>query len=134
MEKYLDKRIQIRSHVPFATALNDAHRVQSIAGSPGLDTGCDDRALRFPPTRAARASRSRGVFLAEGGKMPSQPLPRWIAALGVLGAAAVAALAFAVCVNTAPMLATAAFGANPGPAIAAAASVVPPFMLPAESR
>ena len=72
--------------------------------------------------------------MAEPSEAPSGERSRWVDALGMLGAMAVAALALAVCVNTTSVLATAAFGANSGPTIAAAASVVPPFVLPVQSR
>lgn len=134
MEKCLDKRNQIRLQVPSALLPSVEPKVPSTAGSPGLALRSDDCARRFPPTRAARASRSRGVFLVGPDEIPSAARSRWIDALGVLGALAVAALALLVCMNTTSMLASAAFGANSGPTIAAAASVVPPFVLPVQSR
>jgi hypothetical protein len=134
MEKCLDKRNQIRLQVASLLLPSLEQGAARVAGSPGLPPRSDDRALRFPPTRAARVSRSRGVFLAEPSEAPSGERSRWVDALGMLGAMAVAALALAVCVNTTSVLATAAFGANSGPTIAAAASVVPPFVLPVQSR
>ena len=59
---------------------------------------------------------------------------RWIEAPVAILALAIAAFALAVCVNAPSIVAGATFGTNPGPAIVAAASVAPPFVLPAKSR
>jgi len=59
---------------------------------------------------------------------------RWIEAPLAILALAIAAFALAVCVNAPSIVAGATFGTNPGPAIVAAASVAPPFVLPANSR
>ena len=60
---------------------------------------------------------------------------RWLEPVAMLGTMAVAILTLAICVNTTSTVASAAFGAaNPGPAIVAAASVAPPFVLPTRAR
>ena len=60
--------------------------------------------------------------------------PRWIEVPVAIVALAVAAFALAVCFNAPSIVAGATLGTNPGPAIVAAASVAPPFVLPANSR
>jgi hypothetical protein len=59
---------------------------------------------------------------------------RWVEVLVAFVALAVAAVALAVCVNAPSIVAGAALGTNPGPAIVAATSVAPPFFLPANLR
>jgi len=49
-------------------------------------------------------------------------------------ALAVAAFALTVCFNAPSIVSSGAFGPNPGPAMVAAASVAPPFVLPAKLR
>ena len=71
------------------------------------------RRHRLPPTRAARPSRSRGVFLAPGRRTLSN----------VLLAAALVALA--ALFGTASVVDSASFNANPGPQLVATASMVP---------
>jgi len=113
-----------------------AQRPPSVAGSPAgsLAHAREHSALRFPPTRAARASRGRGVFLEKAGRGMGAGRSRWIEAPLAILALAIAAFALAVCVNAPSIVAGATFGTNPGPAIVAAASVAPPFILPANSR
>ena len=71
------------------------------------------RRHRLPPTRAARPSRSRGVFLA--------PHPRTLSAVLL----AVAALTLATLLGTANVVGSHALAANPGPQLFASASIVP---------
>jgi hypothetical protein len=72
--------------------------------------------------------------LKESDEIMGAARSRWIEAPLAIVALAIAAFALAVCVNAPSILAGATFGANPGPAIVAAASVAPPFVLPANSR
>jgi hypothetical protein len=89
--------------------------------------------LRFPPTRAARAARSRGVFLREDESGASER-PRWIEIPVAMLALAAAAFALVVCVNATSLVGGPSVGANPGPAIVAAASVTPAFVEPVKLR
>lgn len=76
-----------------------------------------DRPSRFhrlPPTRAARSSRSRGVFLAPGRRTLTAVL---------LGAGL---FVLAALLGTADVVGSNAFDANPGPRLVASASIVPP--------
>ena len=59
---------------------------------------------------------------------------RWIEVPVAMVALAVAAFALAVCFNAPSIVAGATLGTNPGPAIVAAASVAPPFVLPANAH
>ena len=117
MEKNLEKSTQARPQAAPAFLPITSER-------PGF---------RFPPTRAARSSRGRGIFLKEGEKASGKGRPRWIEVPVAIVALAVAAFALTVCFN-APSIVAGAFGPNPGPAIVAAASVAPPFVLPAKLR
>jgi hypothetical protein len=136
--KNLDKRNPIRLQavpvaLPAAPALG--LRIPRLTTLPGLAAKVEFSDFRFPPTRAARASRSRGVFLKDSDRIASPRRSRWLEPLAVVGTLVVAVLALAVCVNTSSTVASAAFGAaNPGPAIVAAASVAPPFVLPVQGR
>jgi hypothetical protein len=132
MEKYLDKRSQIRPRTVSSALPTMEHKPSNAAESPHLPG--ERSALRFPPTRAARASRSRGVFLGDRDDVPGGVRLRWIEPLGAFAALVIAALALAVCVNTTSTVAGLGLGANPGPAIVAAASVAPPFIVPVEMR
>jgi hypothetical protein len=136
MDKNLEKRTQSRPQVAPAVLQGTAQMAPSVAGSPAasLATGRQHSGLRLPPTRAARASRGRGVFLEEHDEVMSAGWARWVEVLVAFVALAVAAVALAVCVNAPSVVAGAAFGTNPGPAIVAAASVAPPFILPAKLR
>src|ERR1700674_1771379 len=136
MDKNLEKRTQNSSPVASAVLQGMAKRAPIVAGSPAGSLGHarEHSALRFPPTRAARASRGRGVFSEEADKGLGAGRSRWIEAPLAILALAIAAFALAVCVNAAAIVAGATFGTNPGPAVAAAASVAPPFVLPANSR
>ncbi len=75
------------------------------------------RRYRLPPTRAARSSRSRGVFFAPGKRM-----------LSVVFLAA-ALFALAAMLGTAKVVDSAAFNANAGPRLVASASLAPPAIL-----
>ena len=134
MDKNLEKRTQSSSQVASAVLQGRAQRAPSVAGSPAgaLGYAREPSPLRFPPTRAARASRGRGVFLEKADQGTGRS--RWIEAPLAILALAIAAFALAVCVNAPSIVAGATFGTNPGPAIVAAASVAPPFVLPANSR
>lgn len=134
----LNKRNPIRLQtalvvLPAAAALGlNTPRLTTL---PGLGPRADLAAFRFPPTRAARASRSRGVFLRDWDGVAKPRRSRWVEPLAVLGTLVVAILSLVLCVNTTSTVASAAFGAgNPGPAIVMAASVAPPFVLPVQAR
>src|SRR5712672_925448 len=90
--------------------------------------------LRFPPTRAARSSRGRGVFLNDADPSRGNRRPHWVEVPVAIVALAVAAFALTVCFNAPSIVSSGAFGPNPGPAMVAAASVAPPFVLPAKLR
>jgi len=68
---------------------------------------------RLPPTRAARSSRSRGVFFAPGKRVLS----------GVVVAAALFVLAATL--GTTKIVDSASFTANAGPRLVASASLAP---------
>lgn len=136
MDKNLEKRTQSSSQVGSSAPDSMAQRAPSVAGSPAgsLAHGRGHSGLRFPPTRAARASRGRGVFLEKADRGRGAGRSRRIEAPLAIVALAIAAFALAVCVNAPSIVAGGTFGTNPGPAIVAAASVAPPFVLPANSR
>src|ERR1700737_867394 len=136
MDKNLEKRTQNSSQAASAVLQGMAKRAPIVAGSPAgsLGRAREPSPLRFPPTRAARASRGRGVFLEEADKGMGAGRSRWMEAPLAILALAIAAFALAVCGNPPSIVAGAPFGTNPGPAIVAAASVAPPFVLPANSR
>lgn len=90
--------------------------------------------LRFPPTRAARASRSRGLFLDDRDEIGNAGHSRWIEVPVALVALAVAAFALVVCLNATWLVERPSVGANPGPGIVAAASVAPAFVEPLKLR
>jgi hypothetical protein len=71
------------------------------------------RRYRLPPTRAARSSRSRGVFFAPGKRL--------------LSAVVIAAALFtmAAMFGTATVVDSATFNANAGPRLVASASLAP---------
>jgi hypothetical protein len=71
------------------------------------------RRYRLPPTRAARSSRSRGVFFAPGKRLLS----------GVVIAAALFTLA--AMLGTTKVVDSATFNANAGPRLVASASLAP---------
>ncbi len=97
-----------------------------------------DFALRFhqplPPTRAARPSRSRGIFLPAADPVPAKRAWRKrhisIVALAVM----VVAMASALILGAPPAILGATGMYNPGPAIVGAASVPPAFVEPSPSR
>ena len=136
MDKNLEKRTQSGSQVTSAATSSMAQPAASVAGSPAwsLAQGREHSGLRFPPTRAARASRGRGVFLEEADEVKGTGRARWIEVPVAMVALAVAAFALAVCFNAPSIVAGATLGTNPGPAIVAAASVAPPFVLPANAH
>jgi hypothetical protein len=71
------------------------------------------RRYRLPPTRAARSSRSRGVFLAPGKRMLS------------VAVAAAALFALAAMLGTTRVIDSPTFNANAGPRLVASASLAP---------
>ena len=86
----------------------------------------------FPPTRAARAPRSRGIFLdREGGVAPRKNrfVRASVTAL-VLGIGGILLAVFA----SSTSISAVTLNANPGPGIVASASVAPAFMVPAKRR
>src|ERR1700694_714922 len=100
MDKNLEKRTQSRLHVAPAVPPSLAPRAPNVSGS---------QASSLTPRRA--------------------PRPRWIEVPVAIVALAVAAFALTVCFNAPSVVAGSAFRTNPGPAIVAAASVAPPFLL-----
>ena len=72
--------------------------------------------------------------MQEPGEVMGAGRSRWVEMLVAFVALAVAAVALAVCVNAPAVVAGAAFATNPGPAIVAATSVAPRFVLPAKLR
>ena len=128
MDKTLEK--STRSHPQVASA-SLPKAVPNVAGSPPAN---ERPGLRLPPTRAARASRGRGVFLEDSDKGKGRGRPRWIEVPVAIVALAIAAFALLVCINAPSVVASGAFGPNQGPAIVAAASVAPPFVLRANPR
>ena len=91
------------------------------AGRRAPGSGRGDAPLlrhRLPPTRAARSSRSRGVFFAPGKRMLS----------GVV--VAVAMFALAAMLGTTRVVDSAGFVANAGPRLVASASLAPAPIAP----
>ena len=131
MDKNFEKRTQSSPEVAPASLPNLAQGVSDVPGSPPAS---ERPGLRFPPTRAARASRGRGVFLEDGDKLRGGGRPRWIEVPVAIVALAIAAFAVTVYINAPLIVAGGAFGPNQGPAMVAAASVAPSFVLPAKSR
>ena len=140
MDKNLEKRTQSRLQVAPAALPSLAQNTPNVAGlpagslTPSLEPRGEHSGLRFPPTRAARPSRGRGVFLEEADEVVSAGRERWVEVPVAIVALAVAAFAVTVCINAPSAVAGGAFGTNPGPALVAAASVAPPFVLPAKLR
>jgi hypothetical protein len=134
----LDKRTPIRLQavlVVLPSSPTLGRSIPRLTTLPALAAKAAPSDLRFPPTRAARASRSRGVFLKGSEGLVKPRRSRWLEPLAVLGTMVAAVLALAVCMNGTSTVASTAFGAvNPGPAIVAAASVAPPFVLPLQAR
>ena len=92
------------------------NRELRAAGRRASETARRDappRRYRLPPTRAARSSRSRGVFFAPGKR--------------VLSAVVIAAALFtmAAMFGTATVVDSATFNANAGPRLVASASLAP---------
>jgi hypothetical protein len=131
MNNDLSRRTRMH-HFASAMLPRTAATVSSFAEARLSAVGAER--LSFPPTRAARASRSRGVFFEDADPLAHADRPRWIDALGGLVAVVITALALAVCVNKTSAVPSAGFGANPGPGIVAAASVAPLFVEPTQSR
>ena len=71
------------------------------------------RRYRLPPTRAARSSRSRGVFFAPGKRALSAVV------------AAVAVVVLGAMLGTTKFVDSATFNANAGPRLVASASLAP---------
>jgi hypothetical protein len=82
-----------------------------VSGSARRDA--PSRRYRLPPTRAARSSRSRGVFFAPGKRL--------------LSAVVIAAALFtlAAMLGTTKVVDSATFNANAGPRLVASASLAP---------
>jgi len=92
------------------------NRELRAAGRRASETARRDapsRRYRLPPTRAARSSRSRGVFFAPGKRL--------------LSAVVIAAALFtmAAMFGTATVVDSATFNANAGPRLVASASLAP---------
>ena len=136
MDKNLQTSTQSQPQVA-SPALADATRKTPNSGASTASrfvpvSGSSD--LRFPPTRAARASRSRGVFLGESDEIGGSERSRWIEVPVAMLALAATAFALVVCVNATSLVGGPSVGANPGPAIVAAASVTPAFVEPVKLR
>src|SRR3984893_8250259 len=101
MDKNLEKRTQNSSQVASPVPHGAAKRAPIVAGSPAGSLGHarEHSALRFPPTRAARASRGRGVFLEKADKGLGAGRSRWIEEPLAILALAIAAFALAACAN-----------------------------------
>ena len=72
--------------------------------------------------------------MEDGDKVRGGGRPRWIEVPVAIVALAIAAFAVTVYINAPSIVAGGAFGPNQGPAMVAAASVAPSFVLPAKSR
>ena len=130
MDKSLQIRIQNTRIAPAPAGAKQA-LARSTAISPGNSaSGGEHSELRFPPTRAARALRSRGVFLESPDEITGAARARWIEVPVAMVALAVAAFALVVCINAPSIVGGLSVGSNPGPAIVAAASVAPAFVVP----
>ncbi|HVR94417.1 MAG TPA: hypothetical protein VHI75_11300, partial [Casimicrobiaceae bacterium] len=105
MDKNLEKRTQSRLQIAPAELPSLAQRTPNVAGipagslAPSLEPYGEPSGLRFPPTRAARASRGRGVFLEDGDKVRGGRRPRWIEVPVAIVALAIAAFAVTVYIN-----------------------------------
>lgn len=134
MDKNLQENSQSCRQVSFEALSGAAEPAPGVAGSAGLSPASGHSDFRFPPTRAARASRSRGVFLGEAEEAMNEGRVRWIEVPVALVALAAAAFMLVVCVNASSIVAGPSIGSNPGPAIVAAASVPPNFVVPVRLR
>jgi hypothetical protein len=136
MNKNLEKRTQSRSPVAPALLPRTMQETTGVADAPAasLASARNYSVLRLPPTRAARASRSRGVFLEKSAEVVSAERANWIEVPVAIVALAVAAFALAVCFKASSIVSGPGIGINPGPAIFAATSVAPPFVEPLTLR
>jgi hypothetical protein len=117
-EKTVRQLTRIARGVPFS-AHKDNDRLASASTS------------RLPPTRAARAPRSRGIFFGRGGS--TGPKKHHVVR------ASLTALMLGVCgillaVFASRSISGVTLNANPGPGIVASASVAPAFMTPLKRR
>lgn len=111
-----------------------AHKDNERLASPESERSFDSRLAstsRLPPTRAARAPRSRGTFFGHGGSIGPK-------AHNVIKAS-LTALMLGVCGILLALFASRSISgvtltANPGPGIVASASVAPAFMTPLKRR
>jgi len=87
--------------------------------------------LRLPPTRAARPTRKRGVFL---GAQSALDKPRHVRVSKVTLALAVAAITSVLVVSAPSVVTDTAVAANHGLALIGAASVPPSFIEPSKRR
>jgi hypothetical protein len=105
-------------------------RVGEGARAPGADA--DPNTLladRLPPTRAARPTRSRGIFFQAGrGSGPG----RWI--LNTLCVAAATISIFASAHFAKPVFDSAVISGNAGPGLVASTTQAPPFVAPSRAR
>lgn len=135
MDKNLRPRIRTSQLAPVAPA----GVTPEVAGPTGLlpaslASGVEHSELRFPPTRAAQASRSRGVFLEPPDEITGAARARWIEVPVAIVAIVVAAFALLVCVQAPSIVGSPSVVSNPGPAIVAAASVTPTFVVAVKRR
>ncbi len=136
MDKNLQTRTQGQTELASPVLADATRKPPTLGGSTAarftpVNTQSE---LRFPPPRAARASRSRGVFLGEPDETGGSERPRWIEVPVAMLALAAAAFALVVCVDATSLVGGPSVGANPGPAIVAAASVTPAFVEPVKLR
>ena len=107
----------------------DRPLIQQAFGEPGqarsasvAGPGAAPQMSSLPPTRAARPARSRGVFFSG---QPLARLARWAACAALVAVAALSIAATVPHVIDAP-----AVRLNPGPALFAATSKLPPMFAP----
>ena len=102
-----------RESLPRGGYENRELRAAGRRASENARRDAPSRRYRLPPTRAARSSRSRGVFFAPGKRM--------------LSAVVIAAALFtlAAMLGTTKVVDSATFNANAGPRLVASASLAP---------
>ena len=102
-----------RASLPRGGYENRELRAAGRRASENARRDAPSRRYRLPPTRAARSSRSRGVFFAPGKRLLSAVV------------IAVALFTMAAMFGTATVVDSATFNANAGPRLVASASLAP---------
>ena len=105
--------LDARESLPLGGYRNREFRAAGRRASENARRDAPSRRYRLPPTRAARSSRSRGVFFAPGKRLLS----------AVMIAAALFTLA--AMLGTTTVVDSATFNANAGPRLVASASLAP---------